>query len=72
MSVTLSMEAVNRSVPMLLVALPAAVGRDICWMEMALTALVHYHISLANYFFGTVVNDLLFSMQISMSVRVIT
>jgi len=47
MSVTLSMEDVNRSVPMLLVALPAAVGQGTCWMEMALTALVcmlpHYH-----------------------------
>ena len=40
MSVTLSMEAVNRSVPMLLVASPAAVGQGTCWMEMALTALV--------------------------------
>ena len=34
------MEVVNRSVPMLLVALPAAAGQGTCWMEMALTALV--------------------------------
>ena len=45
MSVTLSMEAVNRSVPILLVALPAAVGQDTCWMKMALTALVRCHTS---------------------------
>ena len=43
-SVTLSMEAVNKSVPILLVALPAAVGQGTCWMEMALIALVCYHI----------------------------
>ena len=40
MSVTLSMEDVNRSVPMLLVVLSAAVGPVTCWMEMALIALV--------------------------------
>ena len=45
MSVTLSMEDVNRSVPMLLVALPAAVGQGTCWMEMDLTALVWCHAS---------------------------
>ena len=45
MSVTLSMEAVNRSVPMLLVALPAAVGQGTSWMEMASTALVWCHAS---------------------------
>ena len=45
MSVTLSMEAVNRSVPMLLVALPAAVGQGTCWMEMDSTALVWCHAS---------------------------
>ena len=45
MSVTLSMEVVNRSVLMLLVALPAAVGQDTCWMKMALTALVRCHTS---------------------------
>ena len=45
MSVTLSMEAVNKSVPMLLVALPAAVGQGTCWMEMTLTALVWCHAS---------------------------
>ena len=45
MSVTLSMEAVNRSVPMLLVALPAVVGLDTCWMEMDSTALVQCHAS---------------------------
>jgi len=43
MSVILSMEAVNRSVPMLLVALPAAVGQGTCWMEMISTALVSLH-----------------------------
>ena len=43
MSVTLSMEAVNRPVPILLVALPAAAGQGTCWIEMALTALVRYH-----------------------------
>ena len=40
MSVTLSMEDVNRSVPMLLVALSAAVGWDTSWMKMDSTALV--------------------------------
>ena len=40
MSATLPMEAVNRSVPMLSVALPAAVGQGTCWMEMNSTALV--------------------------------
>ena len=39
------MEAVNKSVLMLLVALPAAVGQGTCWMKMALTALVRYHAS---------------------------
>ena len=43
MSVTLPMEVVNRSVPMLLVALPAAAGQGTCWMEMNLTALVSLH-----------------------------
>ena len=45
MSVTLSTEAVNRSVPMLLVALPAVVGQGTCWMKMDLTALVWCHAS---------------------------
>ena len=45
MSVTLSMEAVNRSVPMLLVVLSADVGQGTCWMEMALIALVWCHAS---------------------------
>ena len=45
MSVTLSMEAVNRPVPILLVALPATVDQGTCWMEMALTALVWCHAS---------------------------
>ena len=49
MSVTLSMEAVNRSVSMLLVALPAVVGLDTCWMGMALTALVWCHASKCCY-----------------------
>ena len=39
------MEVVNKSVLMLLVALPAAAGQDICWMATALTALVWYHAS---------------------------
>ena len=45
MSVTLSMETVNRSVPMPLVALPAAVGQGTCWMKMDSTALVRCHSS---------------------------
>ena len=74
MNVTLSMEAVNRSVPMPLVALPAAVGQGTCWMGMALTALVHYHIIAGQHdaLFYTIVNDLLCYMQISMNVRVMT
>ena len=74
MSVTQSMEAVNRPVPIPLVALSAAVGQGICWMEMALIALVCYHIITGQHdaIFCTVVNGLLCSMQISMSVRVIT
>ena len=40
MSATLQMEVVNRSVPMLLVALPATVRWGTCWMEMDSTALV--------------------------------
>ena len=43
MNVIRPMEAVNRSVLMLLVALPAAVGQGTCWMKMALTALVRCH-----------------------------
>ena len=44
MSAALSVEGVNRFVPMLLVALSAAVGQGTCWMKMDSTALVHYHI----------------------------
>ena len=40
MSVTPSMEAVNISVPILLVALPAAVELDTSWIETNSTALV--------------------------------
>ena len=43
MSVTLSMEVVNKPVPMLLVALPAAAGQGTCWMKMNSTALVSLH-----------------------------
>ena len=43
MSVTLPMEDVNRPVPILLVALPAAVGQGTCWMQTNLIALVRYH-----------------------------
>ena len=72
MSAALSMEGVNRFVPMLLVALSAAVGPVTCWMGMALTALVHYHIITGQHdaLFYTTVKDLLCSMQISMNVRV--
>ena len=72
MSVTQSMEDVNRFVPMPLVALPAAVGQGTCWMEMALTAQVMLSMVSMILFFCTTVKDLLCSVQISMNVRVMT
>ena len=72
MSVTLSMEAVNRSVPMLLVALPAAVGQGTCWMKMDSTALVWCHASKCYYLMTFKYYMFCTSLQISMSVRVMT
>ena len=72
MSVTQSMEAVNRSVPMLLVALSAAVVQGTCWMETTLIALVMLSLVSMMLSFAQLLNDLLASMQISMSVIVMT